>query len=65
MCWFDCVPYGGEEDGEIRFRPDEAVVGTIRTMFSKFTELGSARKVWLWFRSERLSFPLRASVVRH
>jgi hypothetical protein len=34
LCWFDCVPYGGEEDGEIRFRPDEAVVGTIRTMFS-------------------------------
>ncbi len=52
----------GEEDGEIRFHPDEAVVGTIRTVFSKFTELGSARKVWLWFRSERLSFPLRTSM---
>ena len=50
----------GEEDGEVRFHPDEAVVGTIRTVFSKFTELGSARKVWLWFRSEGLSFPLRA-----
>ena len=52
----------GEEEGEIRFHPDQAVVGTIRTVFSKFTELGSARKVWLWFRSERLSFPLRASM---
>ena len=50
----------GEEDGEVRFHPDEAVVSTIRTVFSKFTELGSARKVWLWFRSEGLSFPLRA-----
>jgi integrase len=26
-------------------------VSTIHTVFSKFTELGSARKVWLWFRS--------------
>jgi DNA invertase Pin-like site-specific DNA recombinase len=50
----------GEADGEVRFHPDEAVVSTIRTVFSKFTELGSVRKVWLWFRSEGLSFPLRA-----
>ncbi len=52
----------GEEDGEVRFHPDEAVIGTIRTVFSKFTELGSVRKVWLWFRSEGLSFPLRANM---
>ena len=50
----------GEEDGEVCFDPDAAVVGAIRTVFTKFTELGSARKVWLWFRSEGLSFPLRA-----
>jgi DNA invertase Pin-like site-specific DNA recombinase len=50
----------GEADGEVRFHPDEAVVSSIRTVFSKFTELGSVRKVWLWFRSEGLSFPLRA-----
>ena len=49
----------GEEDGEVRFHPDESIVHTIRTVFSKFTELGSARKVWLWFRSENLSFPTR------
>ena len=47
----------GEEDGEVCFDPDEAVVSAIRTVFAKFTELGSARKVWLWFRSENLSFP--------
>jgi len=52
----------GEEDGEVRFHPDEAVVNTIRTVFSKFTELGSVRKVWLWFRSEGLSFPLRSNM---
>jgi DNA invertase Pin-like site-specific DNA recombinase len=52
----------GEEDGEVRFHPDESVVSTIHTVFSKFTELGSARKVWLWFRSQALSFPTRANM---
>lgn len=50
----------GEGDGQVCFDPDAAVVGAIRTVFAKFTELGSARKVWLWFRSEGLNFPLRA-----
>src|SRR6201987_4818203 len=49
----------GEEDGEVCFHPDESVVHTMRTVFAKFTELGSVRKVWLWFRSEGLSFPTR------
>ena len=49
----------GEADGEVRFHPDESVVHTLRTVFSKFTELGSVRKVWLWFRSEGLYFPMR------
>jgi len=48
----------GDKDGEIRFHPDAAVTAVIRTVFAKFTELGSARQVWLWFRSERLSFPM-------
>ena len=52
----------GDGDGEVCFDPDAAVVGAISTVFAKFTELGSARKVWLWFRSEGLSFPLRAHV---
>jgi DNA invertase Pin-like site-specific DNA recombinase/predicted DNA-binding transcriptional regulator AlpA len=49
----------GEADGEVRFHPDEAVTGAIRTVFDRFAELGSARKVWLWFRTEGLSFPLQ------
>jgi DNA invertase Pin-like site-specific DNA recombinase/predicted DNA-binding transcriptional regulator AlpA len=49
----------GEQDGEVRFHPDESVVHTLRTVFGKFTELGSVRKVWLWFRSEGLPFPMR------
>src|SRR5713226_10195328 len=49
----------GEEDGEVRFHPDEAVTGAIRAVFDRFAELGSARRVWLWFRAEGLSFPLQ------
>jgi len=47
----------GEQEGEVRFHPDEAVTSCLRTVLAKFTELGSARQVWLWFRSENLSFP--------
>ena len=30
----------GEQDGEVCFHPDESVVSTMRTVFSKFTEFG-------------------------
>jgi DNA invertase Pin-like site-specific DNA recombinase len=49
----------GEADGEVCFHPDEAVTVAIHTVFTRFAELGSARRVWLWFRSEGLSFPLQ------
>jgi DNA invertase Pin-like site-specific DNA recombinase len=49
----------GEEDGEVRFHPDQAVCTAIRTVFDRFDELGSVRRVWLWLRSEGLSFPLQ------
>ena len=49
----------GEEDGEVRFHPDEAVCSAIRTVFTRFAALGSVRRVWLWFCSEGLSFPLQ------
>jgi hypothetical protein len=49
----------GEADGEVRLHPDEAVVTAIRNVFARFAEMGSARRVWLWFRSEGLTFPLQ------
>lgn len=49
----------GERDGEVLFHPDEAVTGALRAVFERFAEFGSARRVWLWFRSEGLSFPLQ------
>jgi DNA invertase Pin-like site-specific DNA recombinase len=47
----------GEDDGEIVLHPDESVQQAIRCVFERFAELGSVRRVWLWFRSEGLSFP--------
>jgi DNA invertase Pin-like site-specific DNA recombinase/predicted DNA-binding transcriptional regulator AlpA len=49
----------GEADGEVCFHPDEAVVTTIRSVFERFAETGSARRVWLWLRSEGLKLPLQ------
>ncbi|HEV8718851.1 MAG TPA: recombinase family protein [Candidatus Binatia bacterium] len=48
----------GDQEGEVLFHPDEAVVNAIRTVFDRFDEMGSARQVWLWFRSQELRFPL-------
>jgi DNA invertase Pin-like site-specific DNA recombinase len=53
----------GETDGEVLFHPDEALCAAIRAVFERFAELGSACRVWLWFRSEELSFPLQASTL--
>ena len=60
---FRCtLPVGfvwGERDGEVRLHPDEEVMRAIRTVFERFAELGSMRRVWLWFRDEGLQFPVR------
>ena len=53
----------GEHEGEVRLHPDEAVTSAIRAVFTRFAELGSVRQVWLWFRSEGLSFPLQSNGV--
>jgi DNA invertase Pin-like site-specific DNA recombinase len=49
----------GEIDGEILPDPDEAVRGAIQSVFERFAEMGSARRVWLHFRSEGVLFPSR------
>ncbi len=49
----------GDADGEVRFHPNEAVVNVINNVFTKFAETGSVRRVWLWFRSEAVQFPLQ------
>ena len=49
----------GEADGEVLLDPDEAVRAAIQTVFDRFAEVGSARRVWLHFRSEAILFPSR------
>src|SRR5207344_393981 len=46
----------GEADGEVLMHPDESVTAAIRAVFERFAEMGSARRVWLWFRSQGLRF---------
>jgi DNA invertase Pin-like site-specific DNA recombinase len=52
----------GEADGDVCFDPNEAVTNAVNTVFERFSEMGSARQVWLWFRSEGLKFPTRANM---
>jgi len=51
----------GEGDGDVLFHPDQAITGVINSVFEKFAEMGSVRRVWLWLRSEGLSFPLQSN----
>jgi DNA invertase Pin-like site-specific DNA recombinase len=51
----------GEEDGEVLFHPDQAITEAIHCVFEKFAETGSVRQVWLWFRSQSLSFPSQSN----
>src|SRR3979411_575842 len=51
----------GEEDGEVLFHPDEAVITAIPPLFPRFAETGSARRVWLWLRDQGHKLPLQMS----
>ncbi len=50
----------GEHDGEVLFHPDEAITADFRTVFERFAEFGSVRRVCPWFRAEDLSLPLQS-----
>ena len=50
FCW--------SEAGKIEIDPDEHVNGTIRLVFTKFRELGSARQVFLWLRAADIKMPV-------
>ena len=54
----------GEGDGEVLLHPDESVTGAIRAVFERFAEMGSARRVWLWFCSQGLRFPLQSNTLQ-
>jgi DNA invertase Pin-like site-specific DNA recombinase len=50
FCW--------SEAGKIETDPDQHVADTIRLVFAKFRELGSARQVFLWLRSAGIRMPV-------
>jgi len=50
FCW--------NEAGKIELDPDEHVAETIRLVFAKFRELGSARQVFLWLRGAAIRMPV-------
>lgn len=50
--------YCWNELGCIEMDPDERIVETIRLVFRKFRELGSARQVFLWARQSELKLPV-------
>jgi DNA invertase Pin-like site-specific DNA recombinase len=54
----------GEGDGEVLLHPDESVTAAIRAVFELFAEMGSARRVWLWFCSQGLRFPLHSNTLQ-
>lgn len=54
----------GEGDGEVLLHPDESVAAALRAVFDRFAEMGSARRVWLWFRSQGLRFPLQSNTLQ-
>lgn len=53
------VPLGflWPRDGELVFDPDRRVQEVIRTVFERFTQLGSARQTFLWMHEQGIHFP--------
>jgi len=53
------VPIGfvWDRDSGVHFDPDLRIQEVVRLVFRKFEELGSARQVLLWMRSEGVHFP--------
>ncbi|MER8596014.1 recombinase family protein [Mesorhizobium sp. M1182] len=50
FCW--------SEADKVEIDPDEHVADTIRLVFAKFREFGSARQVFLWLRSADIKMPV-------
>ncbi|MFC1482497.1 recombinase family protein [Myxococcota bacterium] len=58
------VGYELDELSQVVMTSDEAVSSAIRTVFAKFDELQSAKRVYTWWREEGLQFPVRRMGLR-
>jgi DNA invertase Pin-like site-specific DNA recombinase len=58
------VGYELDELNQVVMTSDEAVHSAIRTVFAKFDELQSAKRVFSWWRDEGLEFPVRRMELR-
>ena len=56
--------YEIDDQGLLVMTSDEAVSDAIHLVFSKFDELGAARRVLVWWREQGLKFPVRRIVSR-
>lgn len=56
--------YDIDDLGQIVMSSDELVVAAVRTVFTKFDELGSARQVFIWWQDQGRRFPVREMELR-
>jgi excisionase family DNA binding protein len=52
------VGFRWNESGKMEMDPDRRTQDSIHLVFDKFTELGSVRQVFLWFRREKITLPV-------
>ena len=51
--------YDIDDLGQIVMSGDESIQNAIRMVFTKFDELGTVRQVFVWWREEKMQFPVR------